>query len=225
VTDSQYDALNRTTLLEGTSGASLPLYGYTYGYDAAGNVRRVSETYSNTSLNRVVTNEYDAINRLTQETVTGSGAGTTAFTYDDAHNRETMSKGGTTSSYSYNTSNQLTGFSEGLRTVSYSYDDNGNRASRTEGPKTDRYQWDMENRLVGFNGPEVPPRNSEGGPWVDNELPVREEMIGEPPTTGAVLGRGKIYRPYNGPYEGPPTGLSGDLAGCGVSSRLLLGEQ
>lgn len=204
MTDSQYDALNRTTLLEGTSGASLPLYGYTYGYDAAGNVRRVSETYSNTSLNRVVTNEYDAINRLTQETVTGSGAGTTAFTYDDAHNRETMSKGGTTSSYSYNTSNQLTGFSEGLRTVSYSYDDNGNRASRTEGPKTDRYQWDMENRLVGFNGPEVPPRNSEGGPWVDNELPVREEMIGEPPTTGAVLGRGKIYRPYNGPYEGPP---------------------
>jgi len=81
----------------------------------------------------VVTNAYDAINRLTSEAVTGSGAETTTFAYDDAHNRTAMTKGATSTAYTYNVGNQLTGFTEGNRTASFAYDDNGNPATRTEG--------------------------------------------------------------------------------------------
>ena len=205
VSASIYDALNRTTSLAGTSGASLALYSYGYAYDALGNVRQVSETYSNSSLNRVVTNTYDDANRLTQEAVTGSGAGTTAFSYDAAHNRQTMTKGGVTTNYSYNSRNQLTSFSDGLQTVSYTYDDNGNRTGRTKGTTTDSYQWDIENRLVGYNGPEVPPSGGEEGP-----LPVTKEFIGEIPTGGKALGHGTIYHVTDGPYPGLATYYEGD---------------
>ncbi len=70
-------------------------------------------------------------NSLTTETVTGNGAATT-FGYDDANNRESMSKGGVNTSYAYNAANQLTEFTEGNRTVTCTYDNNGNRQTRTE---------------------------------------------------------------------------------------------
>ncbi len=147
---SVFDAANRTASLTGASGINAPLYGYAYGYDAAGNVRQVAETYANTALNRVVTNTYDAINRLTQEAVTGSGAATTAFAYDDANNRSSMSKGGVNTSYSYNAVNQLTGFTSGTNAVSFGYDDNGNRLTRNVGAATGFFEWDYENRLSSY---------------------------------------------------------------------------
>gem|GEM_PF-3275775 len=125
------------TSLTGLSGGSAALYAYSYQYDAGGNVKKIAETYPDASKNRVVTNAYDAINRLTSEAVTGSGAETTTFAYDDAHNRESMTKGATSTAYTYNVGNQLTGFTEGNRTASFAYDDNGNRATRTEGAAAD----------------------------------------------------------------------------------------
>lgn len=148
VATSTFDALNRTLSMVGMSGVSAPLYSYAYGYDAAGNVKQVTESYGNTALNRVVTNTYDAINRLTEEAVTGSGAATTTFSYDDAHNRETMVKSGTSTNYTYNSRNQLTSFTSGTNSVSFSYDDNGNRTERIQGGTTDTYGWDAENRLI-----------------------------------------------------------------------------
>jgi len=147
---SVFDAANRTTSLTGTSGLNTPLYAYGYEYDAGANVKKVTETYATTTMNRVVANDYDADNRLLTEAVTGSGAATTTFGYDDAHNRETMSKGGVNSAYTYNANNQLTGFTEGSRTVGFGYDDNGNRVTRTEGATVDAFSWDYENRLVGL---------------------------------------------------------------------------
>lgn len=99
-------------------------------------------------MNRVVENTYDSINRLTVETVTGSGAATTGYGYDDANNRVSMSKGGVTTNYTYNILNEMSGFTEGNRTVTFSYDQNGNRVLRTEGTAEDWYEWDYENRLV-----------------------------------------------------------------------------
>lgn len=148
VATSTFDALNRTTALVGTSGVSAPLYSYTYGYDVVGNVKQVVEDYGNTALNRMVSNTYDAINRLTEEAVTGSGAATTTFSYDDAHNRSAMVKSGTSTNYAYNRRNQLTSFTSGTNAVSFSYDDNGNRTERIQGGDTDTYGWDAENRLI-----------------------------------------------------------------------------
>lgn len=145
---SVYDAANRTTSLTGTTGSNNPLYAYAYKYDTGGNVKRVTETYLDSGMNRVVTNDYDEINRLTEEAVTGSGAATTEFTYDDAHNRASMSKDGDDTEYFYNDNNQLTGFIGETSTVGYTYDDNGNRLTRTEGTTTDSFSWDYENRLV-----------------------------------------------------------------------------
>ena len=144
---SVFDALNRTTSLTGTHSA-VPLYSYAYQYDKVGNVMQIGESYANASLNRTVTNTYDAINRLTQEAVTGSGAATTTFAYDNAHNRTQMVKGGLTTSYTYNALNQLTQFSSGATTVNFSYDDNGNRATRSVGSAGALFAWDYENRLV-----------------------------------------------------------------------------
>jgi len=148
---SVYDEANRTSSLTGTTGANTPLYAYGYEYDAGGNVKKVTETYANTSMDRVVANAYDDINRLTTETVTGSRAATTTFGYDDANNRETMNKGGVNTAYEYNANNQLTGFTEGSRSVGFGYDGNGNRVTRTEGTATDTFAWDYENRLVGLS--------------------------------------------------------------------------
>lgn len=144
-----YDSLGRTTSMIGKTGAGVSLYDYRYEYDAGGNVRRVSETYPDATQNRIVTNNYDVINRLLQEAVTGSSNPiTTTFTYDAAHNRTGMVKAGVSSSYTYNAANQLTGFTEGSRSVSYIYDANGNRTRRVEGTATDVFGWDGENRLV-----------------------------------------------------------------------------
>jgi len=149
VVSSVYDKLNRTTTLSAINGSSADLYNYTYDYDKAGNVRRVVEAYGNIALNRVVINAYDDINRLEEEVVTGSGAGTTSFGYDDANNRTSMVKSGTTTTYDYNSLNQLTDWNDGVKSAAYEYDDNGNRTIYTvSGIGACSYYWDYENRLI-----------------------------------------------------------------------------
>jgi len=153
---STYDALNRRRTLGG-AGYGGTLYGYSYIYDAAGNVTQATETYGNTALNRVVGMSYDDINRLAQETVTGNGAATTSYTYDDANNRETMTRNGVLTSYNCNSLNQLTTVSQLGHNANLSYDANGNLSSKLNVSGTtplahpiNQSLYDYENRVVGL---------------------------------------------------------------------------
>jgi len=125
VITSTYDEANRCSTLSAT-GVAGAIYGYTYVYDLAGNLKSDTETYGNTSLNRVVTMDYDAIDRLLTETVTGNGAGVTSYTYDNANNRATRTKNGILTTYNYSNLNQVTSFTEGDWRVTYAYNNNGN---------------------------------------------------------------------------------------------------
>ena len=195
-TTSTFDAANRTMTLVSTRGSGgLPLSSYTYAYDPAANVKQVTEAYADPAMNRVVTNTYDAINRLTQEAVTGSGAGTTLYSYDDAYNRETMTKGGVLTSYSYNSRNQLTSFTEGSsRTVSYTYDDNGNRQTRTEGLNTDTFTWDNENRLIALAKTSLGGSGTYG--WGYDYRTRRVELAYNATVTKAVFSGGTEVREF-----------------------------
>ncbi|PTX94068.1 type IV secretion protein Rhs [Spartobacteria bacterium LR76] len=195
-TTSTFDAANRTTTLVSTRGSGgLPLSSYMYAYDPAANVKQVTEAYADPAMDRVVTNTYDAINRLTQEAVTGSGAGTTLYSYDNAHNRETMTKGGVLASYSYNSRNQLTSFTEGSsRTVSYTYDDNGNRLTRTEGINTDTFTWDNENRLIALAKASLGGSGTYG--WGYDYRTRRVELAYNTTVTKAVFSGGTEVREF-----------------------------
>ena len=91
---------------------------------------------------------------------TGAEEETVTYTYDAAGNRLTDTKGGNTTSYSYNNLNQLTEATEtgtgssAIRT--YSYDRNGNQTAEVtkEGTvETERrtFTYDEANRLTGLS--------------------------------------------------------------------------
>ena len=91
VEERVHDGRNRVSTLQnlvavGEGGLSE----YAYGYDAAGNVMQVVESYPGGSLaGRTITNTYDGIYRLVNEQIATSGVGTvtTGYTYDKGHNR------------------------------------------------------------------------------------------------------------------------------------------
>ncbi len=125
-----------------------------------GNVTGIAESYPGGLNNRTVTNTYDAINRLELEQVSGSPSVSSSYAYDSANNRTGQvvtggpSAGSTT--YTYNSLNQLTGYGNGARTVSLVYDADGNRGGRIITGGTDEgfdsYSYDFENRLVRVQG-------------------------------------------------------------------------
>jgi len=152
-----FDALNRATIESAQTGGAVSLFTYQYGYDLVGNVLTVNETYTSGLGNRLVTNTYDAINRLDVEAVTGSSSVTTTYAYDGANNRTSKVITGTGAdsiSYSYNNLNQLTSYGDGTRSVTLTYDADGNRATRvvsgSSDAGTDAYSYDFENRLIGL---------------------------------------------------------------------------
>ncbi len=156
-----FDALNRSVTQNGVTSVlngSVSLYNFTYGYDLAGNVLTVGETYPSGLSNRTVTNTYDAINRLLTETVTGTAPNAvTTYAYDAANNRTSKVITGTGAdsiSYTYNNLNQPTSYGDGTRSVALTYDADGNRSTRvvTGGTDngTDTYSYDFENRLIGL---------------------------------------------------------------------------
>jgi len=152
-----YDALNRASVESAQTGTAASLFNYQYGYDLVGNVLTVNETYLSGLGDRLVTNTYDAINRLHIEAVTGSVPNvSTTYDYDAANNRTDKTiVGGSDAGhthYNYNNLNQLTDYELGARTVTLGYDLDGNRHTRviTGGTDngTDTYGYDYENRLI-----------------------------------------------------------------------------
>src|SRR6202453_2779949 len=81
-----FDALNRDVAQAAANQSGASLYSFAYAYDLGGNLLQDTETYPSGLNNRTVTNTYDAINRLSQEAVTGAAPNlTTAYTYDSAN--------------------------------------------------------------------------------------------------------------------------------------------
>jgi RHS repeat-associated protein len=82
---------------------------------------------------------YDALDRLTSATYTGTAA--ESYAYDSVGNRTSSQR---SASYSYQPFNRLTA----TTAATYLYDNNGNMTTKTEGSGTTQFAWDFENRLT-----------------------------------------------------------------------------
>ena len=122
---------------------------YSYTLGAAGERTKVVETGADPASERTVEYAYDALYRLTSETVTdANGVSVTEYTYDSNSNRLTKTVDGAVTEYSYNELNQLVS-ETGTR---YKYDKNGNLVKKTEGEQTTTYTYDARNKLIRATG-------------------------------------------------------------------------
>jgi RHS repeat-associated protein len=145
-----YDDLNRLVLVEnrGPGGALISSYAYTL--ENAGNRTAVVEAGPATA-GRTVTYAYDAVYRLTEETVDEAGTAndlSLSYDYDAVGNRIEMNRNGDVTTYVYDENDRLLGETGPGGTVTSSYDDNGNLLGRDDGTNVDAYDYDAENRLV-----------------------------------------------------------------------------
>ncbi|HPP62404.1 MAG TPA: RHS repeat-associated core domain-containing protein [Anaerolineales bacterium] len=132
-----------------------PLQNLTYDYDSVSNIETIVDSLSGT---QTQTFTYDALDRLTNSSVTGGTDGlyTEGYTYEDPNNPNTgnlFSKNGVTYTYSTTHKHAVTSLSNGN---TYGYDQNGNMTSRHvfEGTQFKDYtlNYDAENRLVSVTG-------------------------------------------------------------------------
>ena len=135
----EYDKLNR--LIKETAadknGAITAQYEYTLG--AAGERTKVTET------DRTVAYTYDALYRLTSETVTAGSTKTSyTYAYDAVSNRVSKTENGAGTTYTYNALNQLVSEND----ITYAYDDAGNLISVTSDAKSVLYTYNEENRMI-----------------------------------------------------------------------------
>ena len=132
-----YDTLNRLTDLTVTSGAA-PIARYAYTLGPAGNRLSVAELSG-----RVVQYGYDALYRLTGETIGGDPDGvdgTIGYLYDPVGNRLTRTStvsGIDPQTFTYDANDRIT---------SESYDANGNTLVTVDGRV---FAYDSDNRLIG----------------------------------------------------------------------------
>ncbi|MCU0771579.1 MAG: hypothetical protein MUE94_07395 [Verrucomicrobia bacterium] len=113
------------------------LNSFAYKLAPAGNRTNLSETIGGN--NRIFTWQYDALYRLTNETITGTApAGTISYLYDAVGNRTNR-----TSSVSGIT-NQTFAYTVNDRLTTDGYDANGNTTNST----ANTYRYDVENRLT-----------------------------------------------------------------------------
>ena len=121
-----------TGLTNAKDGQTLSSFAYTY-YASGSQKSETDHT------GKVTSYTYDGLNRLTQETATGSD--TVSYTYDAAGNRSTMTVGETVTTYTYDANNRLTQTVEGETVTDYTYDANGNTLSKVCGLSTTTYTY------------------------------------------------------------------------------------
>lgn len=116
----------------------LASYEYTIGANG--------ERLSCTELGRTVEYAYDALERLTSETVTvGSDVSVTTYIYDSNSNRLSMIRDGEVTNYTYNSLNQITQAGD----ISYTWDNAGNLVSQSRnGVIAATYTYDCHNRMI-----------------------------------------------------------------------------
>src|SRR5437588_4246182 len=127
-----YDGLDRLTRLKDAKNNTV-IADNNYTYNAAGQITQ------NIDQSGTHAYGYDALDRLTSATYTGTPA--ESYAYDSVGNRTSSQRSAT---YSYQPFNRLTN----TTTASYVYNNNGNLISKTEGAGTTQFQWNFENRLI-----------------------------------------------------------------------------
>src|SRR5262249_31218059 len=144
----RYAGLNRLAFLEDRGPGGDVLSGYHYTLTPAGLLGRVVE-----DTGRQVDYGYDALGRLTQESVRDAALGdrTTRYTYDPAGNRLTRddsAEGLTT--YAYDANDRLLTETRAGEVTRYTYDDNGTTLAQVrDAADQSFYRWDFANRLAG----------------------------------------------------------------------------
>ncbi|GIK10551.1 MAG: RHS repeat protein [Chloroflexi bacterium] len=123
-----------------------PLQDLTYDYDSVGNIETIVDSLSGLQTQAFT---YDALDRLTNSSVTGGSNGlySESYTYN-ATNGNLKTKGGVTYTYNAGT-HAVASLSNGN---AYGYDANGNMTSRTVNGQTYTLAYDAENRLVSVTG-------------------------------------------------------------------------
>ena len=135
----EYDKLNRLICEETIDNDSNIVVKYVYTLGASGERLKVEE------LDRTVEYSYDALYRLTSETITkGKNKTTYTYAYDSVSNRTLKNVDGVETTYVYNELNQLVSEND----ISYEYDLNGNVVRMTSPTKSALYVYNAENRLV-----------------------------------------------------------------------------
>ncbi|MBL0123942.1 MAG: PASTA domain-containing protein [Betaproteobacteria bacterium] len=143
VTDTSFSNRNRPTLLTHTNATGTILQSYATVYSLAGRRTRITE------LDGSVENyTYDARGRLATETRTGTNPLVHTHTYDAVGNRVQAVRGGVSTTYSYNSNDQL--LSDGV--AAYTWDANGNLGTKIQSATATAYGFDAENRLRSVNG-------------------------------------------------------------------------
>ena len=141
----EYDTVNRLVLEKVLDKDANVVVQYSYTLGAAGERTKVVETGADPASERTIEYAYDALYRLTSETVAdANGVSVTEYTYDSNSNRLTKTVDGEVTEYSYNELNQLVS-ETGIR---YKYDKNGNLVKKTEGEQTTTYTYDARNKLI-----------------------------------------------------------------------------
>ncbi len=143
VTTYGYNSINVLVSEVATDSDDNILASYEYTIGANG------ERLSCTELGRTVEYTYDALERLTSETVTvGSEVSVTTYTYDSNSNRLSMTRDGEVTNYTYNSLNQITQAGD----VSYTWDNAGNLVSQSRnGVIAATYTYDCHNRMISAN--------------------------------------------------------------------------
>ncbi|MFT3791350.1 MAG: PASTA domain-containing protein [Rudaea sp.] len=143
VSDTTYDVRNRPIQLTHKTAGGTLLRSYAHTYSPASRLMQTTENDGS-----VDAYSYDAKGRLAAQTRTGTHAFTATHTYDAVGNRTQTTRGGTTTTYSYDSDDRLV--SDGDAT--YAWDANGNLASKTSAAGVVQYAYDPENRLVSVLG-------------------------------------------------------------------------
>lgn len=160
-----YDACQRLKEENIVNGNGVQLAKYSYGIGKAG--ERISVTEINSGVETEITYKYDKLNRLVKETIECKGNRlTNEYEYDEVGNRtkkKTTVKGDITSiadtsldevevtegttTYTYNSLNQLITEVTDHATKTYTYDANGSLIRQT-GERTVDYSYDKEMHLI-----------------------------------------------------------------------------
>ena len=164
-----YDVASRLTSLTYTNGAST-LGNLTYSYDKAGRRLAAGGMFARTGVPPAIsTANYDAANQ--QLTLGIQGA-----TYDNNGNLATLTDTGGTTTYTWNSRDQLTAISGPSLTASFTYDAFGRRQSKTVNGTTTNFLYDGLNVVQELTGT-TPVANLITGLGIDETL-LRTDSAG-----------------------------------------------
>jgi YD repeat-containing protein len=199
VTTTDYDALGRPILVESQDAQGNPIARTHYSLDAAGHRTRLSEP------NRTLDYAYDALYRLTQETLTDAqGTRTTTWSYDKVGNRLSQTLLSSPpgeeeeyTTYSYDDNDRLLTATTNGQITAYSYDDNGNTLTKSdpqEGQTT--YTWNPDGRLIGA----VTPTDTLAFQYDADGIRTARSENGQ--TTHYLIDPNQAYAQVLGEYQG-----------------------